>query len=144
MPARRKVSTDILPHWKREEPAPDGSHPSDGVMWHPDRVPRGWIEAGRAVDARRTLMGLSVKRLAANAGVDPRTVADLIHARRESFSDSTLSNLERALAWRQGAILSMALEGKEPEDDEGLADIIAAWPTLSPEMREVLVRIIGK
>lgn len=89
-------------------------------------------------------MGLSVKDLARNAGVDPRTVADLIHARRESFTDDTLSGLERALAWRQGSVSRMAMEGHEPEDDEGLADIIAAWPSLSPELRAALVRIVGR
>lgn len=88
-------------------------------------------------------MGLSVKDLAANAGVDPRTVADLIHARRETFTDSTLAGLERALAWRQGAIMGIAIDGKEPQDDEGLAEIIAAWPTLSPELRAALVRIVN-
>jgi transcriptional regulator with XRE-family HTH domain len=104
-------------------------------------MPRGWVEAGRTVDARRALLGLSVKQLARNAGVDARTVADLIHARRVSFTDTTLANLERALAWRQGAILGM-IEGKEPEDEEGLAEIVAAWPRLSAEVREVLRRIV--
>jgi hypothetical protein len=36
----------------------------------------------------------------------------------------------------------MAAEGREPEDEEGLAEVIAAWPDLSPELRAVLVRIV--
>ena len=139
---RRSISTYLhtLRRWKE---TPDHAIPdSDGALWHPRLMPRGWVEAGRTVDARRALLGLSVKQLARNAGVDARTVADLIHARRASFTDTTLANLERALAWRQGAILSMAIDGKEPEDEEGLAEIVAAWPRLSAEVREVLRRIV--
>ena len=139
---RRRISTYLHTIWKLEEATVDDTPDLDGGIWHPERVPRGWVEAGRSVDARRALMGLSVKELARKTGVDPRTVADLIHARRESFTDLTLANLERALAWRQGAILSMATEGREPEDEEGLAEVIAAWPDLSPELRAVLVRIV--
>ena len=140
--SRPKISTYLRTFWKLEEATVHATPDSDGGIWHPNRVPRGWVEAGRAVDARRALIGLSVKQLARKAGCDPRTVADLIHARRESFTDLTLANLERALAWRQGAILSMATEGREPEDEEGLAEVIAAWPDLSPELRAVLVRIV--
>ena len=140
--ARRSIS--IYLHTRRRwKETPDHAIPdSDGALWHPRLMPRGWVEAGRTVDARRALLGLSVKQLARNAGVDARTVADLIHARRVSFTDTTLANLERALAWRQGAILSMAIDGKEPEDEEGLAEIVAAWPRLSAEVREVLRRIV--
>lgn len=138
---RRSISTVFQNSRKRLEfvhatPGPDSS------LWHGERVPRGWKEAGQAVNARRLLMGLSAKDLATNAGVDARTIADLIHARRSSFSDVTLANIEHALAWRAGSIMSMALDGQEPVDDDGLVEIIKAWPTLSPEMKAALLRFV--
>lgn len=139
----RNISTGFHFERKASEINSPDPYPVDGEMWNPTRVPRGWIQAGKAVDARRLLMGLSIKALAKNAGVDPRTVADLIHARRTVFTDITLANLERALAWKAGSIVSIATEGHEPQDEEGLADIIKAWPTLTPELRAALVRIVN-
>lgn len=139
---RRSISTDFHSQRKAQERSHFDSTAPDGDVWNPLRVPRGWIMAGQAVNARRLLMGLSIKALARNAGVDPRTVADLVHARRTSFTQVTLSNLERALAWKQGSIVNIARDGVDPQDEDGLAEIIKAWPTLSPELRDALIRIV--
>lgn len=139
---RRSISTQF--HFpRRGSEKRHGISLPDGEVWFSLRVPRGWVAAGQAVNARRLLMGLSIKQLAKNAGCDPRTVADLIHARRYTFTDNTLAGIERALAWQAGSIVNIANEGQEPQDEEGLADIIKAWPTLSPELRAALVRIIS-
>lgn len=139
---RRSISTYLRFSWKGKETLLYATAAPDSGLWNARRVPRGWKEAGQAVNARRLLMGLSIKDLARNAGVDPRTVADLIHARRFAFTDATLANIERCLAWKPGSILMVAEEGKEPQDEAGLAEVIAAWPSLSPELRAALVRIV--
>lgn len=139
---RRNISTRLHRKWTEMELFSLAITAPDSDLWKPMRVPRGWEEAGKSVDARRRLMGLSIKELAKNAGIDPRTVADLIHARRWTFTEPTLANLERALAWKQGSIMNIALDGQEPEDEGGLAEIIKAWPTLSPDLRAALLRIV--
>lgn len=74
-----------------------------------------------------------------------RTLSDLEGGRRDRYEAGTLAAVEATLGWKPGSI-STVLGGGDPapETDEALARLLAAWPTLSDDARELLAELAEK
>ena len=96
--------------------------------------------AGRAVSARMGELGLTQRALAEQAGVDAKTLRDLLDGKRWPQA-VTRGRLEQALGWTYGQLEDLA-EGRvdAPGDEPGSPEAaILADRTLTASQKEALL-----
>jgi len=101
-----------------------------------------WERLGRLVDAERGRRGWSKRQLVAAVGVGKTTIDSIIHARKQSYDQTTVAGIERAFEWKPGSV-DRILRGSDPQpiEDPDLVALRDLWPRLSPETRRTLLII---
>lgn len=75
----------------------------------------------------------------------PRTLSDIVHARRTNFSSDTKSKVEHVMGWDHKSF-DLVVSGLDPirVPDTELAKVVQAWPRFPVEVRKALGIIAGQ
>ena len=82
------------------------------------------------------------KEFARASGLGVRTISDIEYGRRSRYLPATLVTIEVALGWELGSCENIVKGGRPtPARDAGLELVAQAWQRMSPDARDLVVRL---
>lgn len=98
-----------------------------------------WQRVGAAVRAARSARWRRRGEFADATGLSLRLIGDVERGRRGNYSPETKAIIESALLWEEGSIDRIAAGGQpRPAADGPMQRLLAAWPHLSSDARNML------
>jgi hypothetical protein len=98
-----------------------------------------WARVGETVRAERALRWRRRADFAWATGLSVRLISDLERGRRDNYAPETKLIIESALLWEPGSIDRIVAGGRPRQvKDAAMVRLLAAWPQLSTEAREML------
>lgn len=98
-----------------------------------------WLKVARAVRAARVTRWRRREDFAKATGLSVRLLSDIENGRRDNYDPSTVAIIESTLLWEPGSIARTAAGGApRPVADGAMQRLLASWPNLSQDAREML------
>jgi transcriptional regulator with XRE-family HTH domain len=107
---------------------------------------RGWADLASLVRRERKRRRLTQARFALSIGLKPRTISNIERAAKDNYDPGTKDAIELAMRWQVGSV-DRVVNGQPPIPEREAEDALTErmrelWPSLSPDAREAVVRIV--
>jgi transcriptional regulator with XRE-family HTH domain len=103
----------------------------------------GWRRLGELVRQERFRRGRTQKQFGAELGMSPSQVANIENAYLDRYNEETHYLVDVGMGWQQGSMerVSKGLD-PIPETDPASIELRDLWQNLTPEQRELALRML--